>query len=246
MRVGRRVPDGVVDAVQDTGDDVGANAQQSVERHTALRCADLGGIGRRDGGDAVGELQSCLQEADASEIFDAVDRETPRREHQARQQCGGKVPLEGEVVNRDHGRRPRRTCVVEISGRQSGLPVVSVNDGGPIAVDQALPDVGGDARERREALCIVRPVAAGPVDVWVAGPRVEMRRVENQEIELPAVPARSRAGPPKRSPNWCRDVTSASFSRTARIARDKRAQGDALSRQAPPAARPRHRRDRRS
>ena len=75
MRVGRRVPDGVVDAVQDAGDDGGASAQQAVEPHAALRRADLGGIGRRDGGDAVGELQPGLQEADAAEILHAVDRE---------------------------------------------------------------------------------------------------------------------------------------------------------------------------
>ena len=107
---------------------------------------------------------------------------------------------------------------------------------GPIAVDQAQPDVGGDARERREALGIVRPVAARPVDIGVARPaRRDAGRRERGDRARRPFAARSRAGPPKRLPNWC---TRRGVSRASPGQRDSQGQA---SRMATPFSRQRRR-----
>ena len=70
---------------------------------------DLARIGRRDGGDAVGELQAGLQEADAAVIFDAVDRRAPAAAGRARQNTDtGKWPWKARLwtVITVPGRRP--------------------------------------------------------------------------------------------------------------------------------------------
>ena len=73
VRVGGRIPRAVVDAVADAAQRVRAMAKQPVEPHAALGCLDLLGIRRRHGGDAVGELQSGLEIADAAVVLDALD-----------------------------------------------------------------------------------------------------------------------------------------------------------------------------
>jgi hypothetical protein len=54
-RVGCRIPDRVVDAVDDALDHRGARAQEPVERHAEFRRHDLPRVGRRNSGDAVGQ-----------------------------------------------------------------------------------------------------------------------------------------------------------------------------------------------
>ena len=105
------------------------SAQQPVERHAALRRADLGGVGRRDGRDAIGELQPGLQEADAAEILDAVDRRAPAAGAcRLRSSAAGKCPWKARLctVITVAGRAP--AAVVEIGRREPRLPVMRVHD----------------------------------------------------------------------------------------------------------------------
>ena len=73
VRIVGRIPRMVVDAVADAAEHVRAMAKQPVESHAALGCPDFLGVGRRHGGDAVGELQAGLEIADAAVVLDAVD-----------------------------------------------------------------------------------------------------------------------------------------------------------------------------
>ncbi len=75
-----------------------AGAQQAVEAHAAARRADLGGVGRADGGDRVGELQAALQEADIAVILDAVDARRLRRAgRRSAKIAGGKLPWKARL-----------------------------------------------------------------------------------------------------------------------------------------------------
>ena len=48
---------------------------------------------------------------------------------------------------------------------------------------EAVADIGRDARQRREAHTVVRPVDALGGDVGIARPRVKMRHVEHEQVE---------------------------------------------------------------
>ena len=78
LGIGGGVPHRVVDAVDDAFDDGRARPQQAVERHAELGRHDFARVGRRDGGDAVGELQAAFEVADAVEVLDPVDRHRAR------------------------------------------------------------------------------------------------------------------------------------------------------------------------
>ena len=69
------------------------------------RREDFAGIGGADRGDRVGGLQAAFQVADIAEIFHAAHRIGFRRQPERRQQAGGILALEGEVVDGQHDRR---------------------------------------------------------------------------------------------------------------------------------------------
>ena len=71
----------------------------------------------------------------------------------------------------------------EVGGGETGLPVVAVDQVGPPVADAAEADVGGDPREQAVAAVIVRPVAAVRAEIGVAGAGVEVRRIQDQEVE---------------------------------------------------------------
>ena len=56
----------------------------------------------------VGVLQPRLQEADPTVVLEPGDREARRRQAQIGQERGRKQPGEGEIVDREYGRRPDR------------------------------------------------------------------------------------------------------------------------------------------
>ncbi len=62
-----------------------------------------------------------------------------------------------------------------------------VNDLGPERVDRAEADVRADPRKRREPLRIVGPVESVRPEIRIAGPVVEMRRVDREQVETGSV-----------------------------------------------------------
>jgi hypothetical protein len=95
--------------------------------------SDLHRVGRRYGGDAVGQRQSRLEVADRSVIFDAVDRVRVRRQADAREEiaretvpgtkgCAPSSPSQA-AATRDSAAAPD----------ESRLPIVTVHDVGRVA-----------------------------------------------------------------------------------------------------------------
>ena len=58
-----------------------------------------------------------------------------------------------------------------------------VNDLGPERIDRSEPDVRADPRKRREPLRIVGPVKPVGPKIRIAGPVVEMGRVDREQVE---------------------------------------------------------------
>ena len=75
QRVGRGIPDGVIHAIQNARDMVGAVTQHAVQATTLLRGHDLAGIAGADGRDGIGELQTGLHERKLAIKLDAVQGE---------------------------------------------------------------------------------------------------------------------------------------------------------------------------
>src|SRR5208283_2749984 len=149
--VAGRAPDALVDAVENARHVEGSRAQKSVETHAVLRRHDFGGVAWRDGGDAVGKLQSRLQKTDAAVKLHAVDGEGVRRQAERAQYALGEFSLEGEIVDGENRRRARHRAffrtpvdttgyatVAQIGGRQRRLPVVRVQNIGTIVLQQPL------------------------------------------------------------------------------------------------------------
>ena len=134
-------------------------AQQAVEAHAALRRADFRRVGRRHRRDAVGQLEPGLQIADRPVVLDAVDRVRVRRQAERGEQVARELALERQVVHGHHGARPRFAAIVQIGGRQAGLPVVRVHDIGDELRHCAMANGRGRARKRGEAKRVVRPIA---------------------------------------------------------------------------------------
>jgi hypothetical protein len=82
-------------------------AEQAVEPAATLRRADLARVGRAHGGYPVGEGQAALDERQAAVELEPVERPQVGGELERPQQPVVEQALVGEVVDREHGRRPR-------------------------------------------------------------------------------------------------------------------------------------------
>ena len=121
-----------------------------------------------------------LEESDAAVELDALHGSDRRRQFERIRKSGRKQPLEGEVVDGDHRRRP----ATQVGGRQPRLPIMSVHQSRPVIRHQPLADLGGGLGEGAEAKRIVLPIEPGVVDVRIALAPIKMRRVEDEELEL--------------------------------------------------------------
>ena len=193
QRIAGRVPDALVDAVQDAGQGVATLRQHAFESHAERCMLDLSRIRRTDRRQPVGEHQACLQERRASVVFDAFDTERLAGKAKERRQVAFEDALEREVVNRHqrlrmrdrpHGSAPRAR--VRFASRCSG--------GCPVAMRadcvrlKAAPPFG--TRARSAARCRRSP---GPVRPDRA--RLRDRRAPDNRS---ASPERRRATSPRR------------------------------------------------
>src|SRR5215472_14784923 len=127
-RIGCRIPDIDIDAVDNSAKRAGARTQQSVETKTVRWRLDFLGVGGRDSRDAIGKLQTRFEKADVAIILDAVDRVGLFWQPQYFEETRGKDSLEREIMDGEHGSRPLPSGIIEISDGESGLPIMGVND----------------------------------------------------------------------------------------------------------------------
>ena len=72
---------------------------------------------------------------------------------------------------------------MEHGGGESGLPVVRVDDVGREAGNQSAGDRGGTLGERGKPQCVVGPGLGIGIDIRIAGPGKQVRRVEHEKVE---------------------------------------------------------------
>ena len=176
MRVGRGVPDGVVDSVEDTAQRRATGAQDAVDALAEGGRLDLGGVARAHGGERVGEDHAGLQEVDLAVELEELGHEVAGVEVEDVPVVGRETALEGEVVEGEDGAqapelRIERGRGAEEGGCERGLPLVDVQHVGRLALG-AQPLERGTAEEG-EALGVVGvvlpafPVEAVAVEVAV-------------------------------------------------------------------------------
>src|ERR1700722_13902810 len=73
--------------------------------------------------------------------------------------------------------------VAQVGRGKRRLPIMQVNDLGSEGVDYAKANVRGDAGKRRETARIIRPIKPVGAEVGIAGPLVEMRRIDREQVE---------------------------------------------------------------
>ena len=105
-------------------------------------------------------MQAGLQEADLTVVLDALDAESLRRQTQLAQQPGREIALEGDVVDRLHGRRTMCAGERQIGRGQPGVPVVGMNHVGTPIEEPSETDLGAEPTERGEASGVIAPVPA--------------------------------------------------------------------------------------
>ena len=130
QRVGIRVPDRVVHAVEDAAQHRLARAQHPVEPAALFGLGDFTGVGGADRGDGVAVQQARFHEGHEAVEFESIEVE--QRIGQAQGAAQGRVEhaLVGQVVDgEDRGRPalPGRGKLVKVGEGQAGVPVVAVH-----------------------------------------------------------------------------------------------------------------------
>jgi hypothetical protein len=178
--VSGRIPHRAVDAVEDSRDVAAAAADHAVEAATELMRGDLVGIGRADGGDATGVLQSGFHERQLTVEFEPVRMHHSCRQAELRKVAVRKQALVGQVVHREHRSGRGRRMRIDPRARHRGMPVVGVQHlRRPLGVELARCQMGADPAEQREALQVVAPFAAVAGLVRAAGAAVQVGRIDD-------------------------------------------------------------------
>ncbi len=129
--IGVRVPDRVINTVQDAEDAVSPLVQDTVQSEALLRSHNLGSITGADGSNSVGENDAALEKVDiVIELQATVIEKTPI---EVEERPGGisETTLVSQVMNGHHGFDIRQCGVAEGLGfekddRQSGMPVMGM------------------------------------------------------------------------------------------------------------------------
>ena len=168
MRIGGGVPDIDVDAIQNAAEPVRAFAKQAIQPATEFRTLDFPCIRGADRGYAVGKNQPPLDKAQLIIKLQRTMRPQAGGQPQLYEGRMGKNALVGQIVNREHSRRPLR-FVIQQCGNQSGLPVVAMHDIRlPIQTKPVHGDFNRDMTQQREPLGIVGPGLAIGTQVGIA------------------------------------------------------------------------------
>lgn len=152
---------------------------------------DFPGVGGADRGQLVGQLQAGLEKGELAVVFDPVEAPGGFWQAESGPQAGREAALEGDVVYRHDAGRP--AFVMQVGGRQGGLPVVDMDHvGAPVEGRAGLAEEGGEAGQEAEAPVVVAPVVTVGVEVGVARAVVQFGAVD--KIQRQAVgPRRQQA-----------------------------------------------------
>ncbi len=178
-----RIPDRVVQPVEDPDEPIPAAPQQAVQAHPELRCQRLPCVARRDGVDDLGRLDPGGEQVHAVRVLPRHPGVRPQPELGQRRVVGPAVI--GEVVQRrDHG-RARHDGIIRVpqvpeDRGGAGLPVVEVQD-----VERTVVHPQGLHRGsavQPEPPGVVRIV---PRSVAVEALAIECRRVVDEPQAIP-------------------------------------------------------------
>ena len=184
--VGCRIPDILIDSVDDADEAVAHGDEHAVEPEAALLGAKFVGVRGAHRNDEVGVDQSTLEQVHSAmplELPKIVER---RRQADVGHGCFRKVSLIPGVVNREHGAnslviRVRHVLGFQIDARQRRLPVVRVHDARRLR-QHARKREKHRAREQGIAARVVGIVARriavepGPVEVQLTFHEQHARR----------------------------------------------------------------------
>ena len=128
-----RVPVGVLDAIDDTGQHIRARAKQTVEAEAVLRRLDFASVSWTNGVDPIAEDDAALHQVHVSVKLEPVWPEKPQVEPDILQRSGAEDALISEIVNREQQfdteeGRIRTVCVTHKGSDQRGLPIVAMED----------------------------------------------------------------------------------------------------------------------
>jgi hypothetical protein len=175
--IGRRVPDVLVEPVEDPGEPVAARHQVPIEAHPGGREQDFARIRGAHRVDGLGAPDPLAQEVDPPPV---ADRRARRTQPQLVGLVARRPPVIGQVVDRQRDRRTPDDRVVRVGHvaqerDRARVPVVDRDD-----VDRALlgtPRLQGGTCEQREPPRVVGIVARG---IAVEARPIVGRRVVHQ------------------------------------------------------------------
>jgi hypothetical protein len=154
-------------SVQDPDQVRGARAHDAVEPVAHLRGLYLPRVLGRDRAHRLGEEDAALHVAHAAVVLQRVAAQVPGQTEDVHG-LGADVPLVGDVVDgEDRGRAVERGVVpverFEVHGQEPGMPVVGVEDVGPLAAAAEVLD-GGTGEEREAEMVVAVAVEERPVE----------------------------------------------------------------------------------
>ena len=141
QRVCGRVPELVVNAIEDAADTIAPVAQHAVQAAALFWRHDLLGVAWTDGGDGVGKLQTGFHEGKLPVVFRTVDGEQGLWHAEFGTAGGRKQSLVSQVVDGEHAGRDTASAGQQllVKRSQTGMPVVRMHHVGlPVGVG-ALP-----------------------------------------------------------------------------------------------------------
>ena len=172
QRVGLRIPDRLVNAVEDAREALAPLQQHALHAGTALRRGDLVGIARADRAQPVGKHQPALHEAALPVIFQAAGHPRPqdmRRQVQPRRLLQREEPLVDQVMDAEHGLHPAHRVQRQIHRRQPRVPVMRMQDVGlPPGIDVPPGQMRPHPAQQRKSPDVVGPVAVVRAQIGVA------------------------------------------------------------------------------
>ncbi len=178
--VGGRVPDLVVNAVQDSADMVAACAQHAVQAAALFWRHDLLRVARADSGDGVGKLQAGLHEGKLPVKLCAVDGERGLGYAEFCAKAGAKQALVSQVVDGEHAGRDWSGAgqQLQVQRGQTGMPVVRMYHVGLPVWVSALPECRSGPTQQSKARSVVTPVLASRILVRPTLALVQRRGME--------------------------------------------------------------------
>ena len=129
-----------------------------------------------------------LEKTDLAVELDALNAVSLRRQLQQMHERRGKQALKREVMHGDQGARAVLVAIAEIGDRKPALPIMRVENVGREGGNLACANSRRHQAERAKAQRVVGPILAVRSVIRPAGPPVEMRRINDDELDALRLP----------------------------------------------------------